>query len=292
MRYDISLRVEYDYDTASDHARTLLHLLPRHIPGRQEVIASLLSIDPPPPERSDGSDFFGNAASWIAFHDPIENISLSLKAQIGQIAAPPQMDISPRLDRLADEIAGQHSLMPDAPHHYLGPSPRVALSPAITDFARGHAAPGASTLQAVLAIGGALHAEMEFDAEATDVATAPEAAFAQRSGVCQDFSHILIAALRGLGIPAGYVSGFLRTTPPPGQPRLEGADAMHAWVRAWCGARMGWVEFDPTNDTIAGDGHIVCAYGRDYADVSPVRGTLRSSGGHETQHFVDVVPVP
>jgi transglutaminase-like putative cysteine protease len=160
----------------------------------------------------------------------------------------------------------------------------------MTAFAMDLITPDMSIRAAVLAIGQALHAHMTFDSGATDVLTPPAEAFANARGVCQDFSHILIACLRGVGIPAGYVSGFLRTAPPPGQPRLEGADAMHAWVRAWCGAEMGWIDYDPTNDMTVGDDHIAVAVGRDYADVSPVRGTLRSIGGHVTGHSVDVVP--
>ena len=132
---------------------------------------------------------------------------------------------------------------------------------------------------------------MKFDPKATTVDTPATEAFAKRHGVCQDFSHIMIACLRGIGIPAGYVSGFLRTLPPPGKPRLEGADAMHAWVRAWCGPEAGWIEFDPTNDKLAGEDHIVVAYGRDYSDVSPIKGTMRISGGQKSKQAVDVIPL-
>ena len=132
---------------------------------------------------------------------------------------------------------------------------------------------------------------MSFDPEATTVDTPPAEAFARRHGVCQDFAQVMIACLRGIGIPAGYVSGFLRTNPPPGQPRLEGADAMHAWVRAWCGRQTGWIEFDPTNAIAAGIDHILVARGRDYGDVAPVKGVLRIAGDQKTEHAVDVIPV-
>ena len=141
------------------------------------------------------------------------------------------------------------------------------------------------------AVGLALHRDMRFDPDATTVDTPPAEAFARRHGVCQDFAQVMIACLRGVGIPAGYVSGFLRTNPPPGQPRLEGADAMHAWVRAWCGWQAGWVEFDPTNAIPAGTDHIVVARGRDYGDVAPVKGILRIAGEQTSEHAVDVVPV-
>lgn len=291
MRYNISLTIEYNYDHASDHARSLIHLLPLAIPGIQDVAAGLLNIDPIPPERWDGRDFFGNSATWITFHEPIVGFSVNLRTQATRLQEPMQMDFSSPLDRLERDIAAINSVLPHAPQHFLGSSPRVSPIPAITQFARARVKPGASTLEAVISIGEALHAEMAFDSTATDVLTAPDEAFELRRGVCQDFSHVMIACLRGLGIPASYVSGFLRTNPPPGQKRMEGADAMHAWVRAWCGLETGWVEYDPTNAKLVGDDHIVIAYGRDYSDVSPVRGSLRSAGAHDTKHFVDVVPV-
>jgi len=291
MRYDLSLTIEYSYDHASDHARNLLHLLPLNLPGRQGVIASLLTVEPSPQERCDAPDFFGNTATWITFHEPIDGISLSLKAQIWRTAPPLQVELSSDLEQLPSEVAACHSVAANSPHHFLGRSVRIVPEPGMTEFAQKRILPTMSALQAVLTIGKALHKEMTFDSSATDVQTPPGVAFVKRRGVCQDFSHVMIACLRAIEIPAGYVSGFVRTAPPLGQPRLEGSDAMHAWVRAWCGAKIGWIEFDPTNDAVVGDDHIVVAYGRDYADVSPVRGTLRSSGGHYTKHFVDVVPI-
>lgn len=291
MRYDISLSIDYSFDQESDQSRSLLHLLPLNIPGQQEVSASLLNIDPAPQERNDGIDFFGNRTTWISFLDTISGFSLSLRTQARRLSGPLPMDFSTNVGQLKSEISSINSIAPTSPHHYLGHSPRVPYNDAIVAFARSCVSEQMSTLNAVLAIGQAVHAHMEFDSEATDVHTPLIDAFRQKRGVCQDFSHIMIACLRGLGIPSGYVSGFLRTVPPPGQKRMEGADAMHAWVRVWCGNEMGWIEYDPTNAIIVGDGHIVVAYGRDYSDVSPVRGSLKSSGGHDTNHSVDVVPM-
>ena len=163
--------------------------------------------------------------------------------------------------------------------------------PAMTAFAKSVLKPSMTVAEAVTAVGHALCMHMEFDAKATTVDTPAAEAFAKQRGVCQDFSHIMIACLRGAGIPAGYVSGFLRTKPPPGKPRLDGADAMHAWVRAWAGPATGWVEFDPTNDIPSGPDHIVVAYGRDYSDVPPIKGTMRMSGGQKHNQAVDVIPL-
>jgi transglutaminase-like putative cysteine protease len=292
MRYKIRLTIDYDYQQPSDHARNLLHLLPPDIAGVQTVTARRLTIDPAPEERADRLDFFGNTMTVIAFHQPIGNLDIALDVEVQRL--PPLealLDLSPVLEAMPQEIGAVRTLGPLSPHHFIGASPRVGPMPETTDFARSCAAPGMTALQVVKAIGGALFREMRFDANATEVDTLTAEAFAARHGVCQDFSHIMIACLRGLGIPAGYVSGFLRTLPPAGQPRLEGADAMHAWVRAWCGAELGWVEFDPTNNMVAGLDHVVIAVGRDYGDVSPVRGVLRTSGGQKSRQAVDMVPL-
>ena len=192
---------------------------------------------------------------------------------------------------LAGDAAAIRSLAPDAPHHFLAASPRLPEEPEFRDYAHAALPPGAGAAEAVEAVGLALNRDMAFDAGATEVDTPALEAFRRRRGVCQDFTHAMIACLRALGIPAGYVSGFLRTVPPPGRPRLQGADAMHAWVRAWCGRDAGWVEYDPTNACLAGDGHVTVARGRDYSDVAPVKGVLRSAGSQTSRHEVTMTPV-
>lgn len=250
----------------------------------------LLEFDPFPSERSDSVDFFGNTMTALAFHHAVSSITVRLSARVERYPLPVFLDLSPGLRGLASEIAQHTGLKAGSPHHFLGDSPRVTRDSAITSFAINQMSPGMTAIEVVEAMGHAINAEMRFDADATDVQTAPSVAFANRHGVCQDFSHVMIAGLRALGIPAGYVSGFIRTIPPQGQPRLEGADAMHAWITAWCGADVGWIEFDPTNDCRAGVDHIVVAYGRDYTDVAPVKGMLRTSGGQKSHQKVDVIP--
>ena len=132
--------------------------------------------------------------------------------------------------------------------------------------------------------------DFTYDGDATDVGTPAAKAFEARRGVCQDFAHIMICGLRGLGLPGAYVSGYLRTRPPPGGARLEGADATHAWVSLWCGAESGWVGFDPTNAILVRNEHIVLATGRDYSDVAPIDGILLAPGGQTLKVEVDVVP--
>lgn len=289
MRYDIKLAIDYDYAAPSDHLRNLARLLPPDIAGAQRVVARRLTLDPAPDERRDGLDFFGNAVTSVVWHRPVADVRFELSARIERLVQPVPLDLSPSLPKLGAEIAAETTLAPTAPHHFLGASPRVVPCPEITAFARAVTSRTMTAASAVAAVGHALHRHMTFDAEATTVDTPPREAFARGRGVCQDFTHVMIAALRGIGIPAGYVSGFLRTFPPPGQPRLEGADAMHAWVRAWVGREMGWIEFDPTNDQTAGVDFVTVAIGRDYDDVAPIRGALRTTGPAKTRQAVDVL---
>ncbi len=289
--YDIKLRIEYVYEYAAESSRHVVRLVPADLPGVQRVVASSLDIRPRPAEWSNHIDFFGNDYAEIAFLEPHSEISFLMQSRLEILQHETGFDVSPGLAGLGTEIEGYRSLDPFAPHHFLGSSALVRIPEAIADYARDAIAGSSTVLQAVNQVGQALNRDMTFDPEATTVETPMLEAFEVRRGVCQDFTHIMIASLRSLGIPAGYVSGFLRTIPPPGRPRLEGADAMHAWVRAWCGVDLGWVEYDPTNAMPAGTDHITIARGRDYSDIAPVRGVMRSYGEHETSQSVDVVPV-
>lgn len=291
MRYDITLRIEYAYDGLAAAGRHLLRLTPATLPDRQRVIAADLTVTPTPFERSFAYDFFDNRCVSISYEGAVEETAFLMKARVDRAPLEPLFDVSPSLGRLAGELETVFSVAAGSPHHFRGQSPRVPPSADVSAWAAGIAAESPSTLDAVRRICSALHREMAFDPEATAVDTPLEEAFRARHGVCQDFTHITICALRSVGIPAGYVSGFLRTIPPKGAARLEGADAMHAWVRAWCGLEMGWIEFDPTNDMMAGEDHVTVAVGRDYFDVAPVKGALRTAGSQETTQSVDMVAV-
>lgn len=290
MLYDIRLTIRYSYQSPAGANRTVLRMQPVTGPD-QRLVSGFVSIDPVPDFRADGLDFFGNARTEVAYDGQLSEYAFRFSGRVERIFDPGEFDLSCPLDVLARELADTHTIAPAAPHHFLGQSPRIRHSPEIAAFARDQIEPGLSALEVLSRLSRALHAEIAFDPTATDVTTSPEEAFLARRGVCQDISHIMITALRAVGIPAGYVSGFLRTEPPEGETRLEGADAMHAWVRAWCGSEMGWVEMDPTNDMRVGEDHITVAIGRDYADVAPVKGSLRTAGLHATSHSVDVVPV-
>jgi len=291
MLYEIRLRTTCIYDRMAA-GRQVLRLMPLDDPETQRLVAGSIDIKPGPSERTDRYDFFGNRATDVSFATPAEEVDVTVRARVDRFGRPPGMDVSPVLANLAAEIAGMRSLDAASPHHFIEASPLVGSSRPVGDYARGIAPANATVMEIVSAINTALHRDMRYDGEATTVDTPLEEAFAKRRGVCQDFTHIMIACLRELGIPAGYVSGFLRTEPPKGKPRLEGADAMHAWVQAWCGANAGWIEFDPTNAMMVGLDHIVTARGRDYSDVAPVRGVLRTAGAQEISQSVDVIPLP
>jgi len=291
MLYDVRLTLHYDYDAEIRNDRHLIRVAPASLPGAQRVIASSLSFDPRPERESQFTDFFSNAVTSIGFLAGHDHLDVRLAARVMVEETEKPVDLSPPISGLHDELSRLWSLAPESPHHFLGPSPRVPVSQTITGYARERIGDAASVMAAAMELCLAINRDFIYDGAATQVDTGPDEAFALKKGVCQDFSHVMIAGLRGLGIPAGYVSGFLRTIPPKGKPRLEGADAMHAWVRAWCGQHMGWVEFDPTNAILAGADHITIGYGRDYADVSPIVGVLRTSGEHRAEQSVDVVVV-
>jgi transglutaminase-like putative cysteine protease len=297
MLYDITISLTYTYVNAASASRHIMRLLPLDLPGTQRLIAGHVMADPKPDEWINHLDFFGNPSVELAFSDAQKEITFAAYARVERLEGGGQFDMSPPLGNLAGVIDACLWLDASAPHHFLGSSLRVPIMAETTDYARAILASTGTGMNAlsvrdvVSLIGAAIHCDMRFDPEATSVETPMLEAFAGRHGVCQDFSHIMIACLRGLGIPAGYVSGCLRTIPPPGKARLEGADAMHAWVRAWCGPDMGWVEYDPTNATFTNADHITIARGRDYADVAPIKGIVRIAGSHSSTQKVDVVAV-
>jgi transglutaminase-like putative cysteine protease len=291
MLYDVSMKISYTYQVGPSGARHVIRVLPLTLPGSQRLIAGTVSVDPAPDERTDFIDFFGNAASSISFRNPHNELEIRMQARVQVDALPGTADVSPPVSAITDETFGCWTLEADSPHHFLSASPRLPANADIAKWARALVKPSMSIRQAATTLCAAIHSQFTYVPGATKVDTPAGEAFKLKKGVCQDFTHVMIVALRALDIPAGYVSGFLRTIPPPGKERLEGADAMHAWVRVWCGREAGWMEWDPTNNMMAGTDHIRVAYGRDYSDVAPMIGILRIYGGHTTDQAVDVVPV-
>lgn len=292
MKYSIHLTIAHYYDQPAANSRHLIRVLPRTLAGRQRLVTHLLEIFPEPESRAEGVDFFANATTSCFHRDRHAEMSIRLACHVEMDAPLPWQDLSPNVAQLRSICDELTDLGPTSALHFMGPSPRLPPNKDIHGFAHDLFDPSASTVDNVIRIGKALHDTMTFDATATTVDTDAAQAFRLRRGVCQDFTHIMILTLQSLGIPSGYVSGYLRTLPPPGGVKLEGADAMHAWVRAWCGPAQGWIEYDPTNATLVGTDHIVAGFGRDYSDVAPVRGHLRSSGGQKNTQAVDVAIAP
>ena len=179
---------------------------------------------------------------------------------------------------MREEAFATIDIGPISPAHFLFPSRLVSLDPEIRDYARESFPPDRPVLDGAIELMRRIKTDFVYEIGATTVTTTPPMSFALRRGVCQDFAHIMISGLRGIGLPAAYVSGYLRTVPRPGAARLQGADAMHAWVLVWCGLEAGWVGLDPTNDILAADEHVVLAIGRDYSDVAPIDGVIVASG--------------
>ncbi|MFK7745847.1 MAG: transglutaminase domain-containing protein [Roseobacter sp.] len=288
MLYSIRLEIAHHYNQPAANSRHLISVVPKSIGQRQSLQSHLVDVFPKPGDRSNHMDFFENSGTSCTIMDAHDAMSIRLACHVNVTAPAPWLDLSPTLSELRRTWEKSTDLRPTSPLHFVGPTPRLTQDQDIADFAREVFDGRDSVAANVLRLGRALHDTMTFDATATTVDTDAAEAFRLKRGVCQDFSHIMILGLHALGIPAGYVSGYLRTLPPEGGVKLEGVDAMHAWVRAWCGTQQGWIEYDPTNATLVSADHIVVAYGRDYADVSPVRGQLRTSGGQRSSQAVDV----
>ncbi len=291
MIYDIRHVTTYHYEAPVHAAQGVLRLLPAERPG-QAVLAADLAITPVPARRTDARCFFGNRVTTVAIEMPHRELTFAMTARIEVTRETPDVGMtSPAWEMVRDAAWADASLAPEAPAHFLPPSRLVPREPDIEAYGRASFPAGRPVLAGAVDVMERIRAEFAYDPTATLVSTPVASAFAQRRGVCQDFAQIMIGALRGLGLPARYVSGYLRTVPPPGQPRLEGADATHAWADLWCGADLGWIGFDPTNARLVGPDHIVLAVGRDYADIAPINGVLLGSGDQTLDVAVDVIPV-
>lgn len=288
--YAISSLSRYRYSSAASHGYHLARLMPLAGEGQSLERASL-DVSPAPYHRGLERDFFGNQVDWFSLDGKHSDLVFTMNAQV-RIARPPSL-LTPTLSWEDAVSAAQrvNSLGPQSPAHFLRSTPRTLADAPIRDFAARFFTPGASVSDASLAMSKAIQSELRYDSGATDVETTASAAFQNGAGVCQDFAHIMIAACTSIGLPARYVSGYIRTNPPPGEPRLEGADAMHAWVSVWTGPVAGWIDHDPTNGCLVGEDHITVAFGRDYQDVPPIRGEVVGGGEQSHTVAVDVVEI-
>ncbi|MGE0024198.1 MAG: transglutaminase N-terminal domain-containing protein [Hyphomicrobium sp.] len=288
MIYDVRQTTTYAYGSYVPFAAHVLRLMPLAELG-VEVVGRDMFIDPAPSELSATRDFFGNATTHVTLKTPHNRLTVETRFTVrlgGAMLADP--DASPPWEEVARDAHATTSLAARSPAHQIFPSRLVPLDAALLDYAAALFPPGRAVLRAAIDLMGKIQGDFVYDPDATDVMTPARTAFATRRGVCQDFAHIMIGCLRSLGLPAAYVSGYLRTHPRPGMPRLEGADAMHAWVSVWCGAEIGWQGLDPTNAVRVHGDHVPLAFGRDYSDVSPIDGVIFDSGRHSLRTAVDV----
>lgn len=288
--FALRLVISYSFDRPVGAGRQLFRILPAAVPGLQRLISTHISLTPQPTEQRQFTDFFGTEVIEVAMPPGMTALELALTARVERLDEG-MLDLSTPLAQLPVEIANHRSVGAFSPHHFTQASRVIPFMPDVASYAQRAVTGAHTTRDAVEMLGQALHRDMAFDANATKVDTPPAEAFALRRGVCQDFAQIMIGGLRAVGIPAAYVGGYLRTLPPPGKPRLVGADAMHAWVRAWGGEEMGWIDYDPTNACFARTDHIDVGFGRDYTDVTPVTGMLRLDGTQTGTHSVDIIEV-
>lgn len=291
MIYDVRQSTIYHYASTVAHAQHVLRLTP--IDRRdQRVHAAALDIIPVPVERREGRDFFGNRITWITFDEPHDALTVKVAARVAvERAVPLDPEATPPWEAVREAAFASADLSPQSPAHHLFPSRQVSLDPEIRDYAAVSFPAGKPVLEGAVDLMHRIKNEFVYEIGATTASTTPPMSFALRRGVCQDFAHIMISGMRSLGLPAAYVSGYLRTTRGPEGVRLEGADAMHAWVLAWCGEEAGWVGLDPTNAMLAGTDHVVLAVGRDYADVAPIDGVIFAAGAQRLEVSVQVTPV-
>jgi transglutaminase-like putative cysteine protease len=290
MIYRVRHETRYDYEDPVSVSHHILRLTPRNF-GRQRCRWAGISIIPQPVARATHTDYFGNSVTSFTLLEPHERLVVEATSEL-EVYAPPPPDFSssPPWEQVRDGVAADHGSEGLEAYQFLFDSRRVEAKPELAGYAGESFTPGRPLLEAALDLTQRINQDFRFDTKATEVSTPVETFFEKRRGVCQDFSHLQIACMRSLGLPARYISGYLRTLPPPGRERLVGADASHAWCSTWSPG-AGWVDFDPTNNCVPADGHITVAWGRDYSDVSPVHGVLLGGSEHTLDVGVDVVPL-
>ncbi len=251
-----------------------------------------LNISPRPKQLHPREDFFGNrfyAFSIEENHRQLKVVSVSRVRVLNRKL--PAAEITPPWEEVAAGVARAEDAKWLDATPYLYDSRRITRSQTFSTYVSQDFKPGRSILTAAKDFIGRIHSDFRYDPTATFVNTLPHETFAIKRGVCQDFAQVAISCLRSIGLPARYVSGYLRTVPPEGKPRLIGADQSHAWISLYCGAEFGWIDLDPTNNCFAARDHVPIAWGRDYQDVVPVRGVFLGGGQHTLKVSVDVLPV-
>ena len=284
MIYWLRHRTAYEYAQTVDLAAHLLHLKPRALPG-QRVLSARLICQPRPEHHTETHDNFGNAATRLFLVAPHTSFEVTAESmvEVEFVAPPPEAQTLP-WEQVAATGGGAETA------DYLQPTPHVPILAEATAYARPSFPAGRPVLEGLLDFNRRIRKDFKFQAGVTSTTTPIAEVLRERRGVCQDFTQVMLAALRGLGLPARYVSGYVRTRPPAGQQRRRGADQSHAWVSAWLGEGQGWVQLDPTNGIVVRDEHVILAWGRDFSDISPLRGVLLGGGEHKLTVSVDLEP--
>ena len=292
--YQVLHRTEYRYAAPVSLSQQLLHLQPRAA-LRQECIDHSLEILPAPSRRHDAIDAFGNPVTRLEFDRPHESLSITSRARLRIAARAAALDPldSPPWETVVAQLAYRAGRALDDElfdaMRYRSQSPFVRIKRALADYARRDFAARRPLLDASIALMQRIHEEFTYDQKATQIATPLLQVFEQRRGVCQDFSHVMLACLRSLGLSARYVSGYLRSTREPARGALVGADASHAWLAVYC-PRNGWIDLDPTNRVLPERSHVTLAWGRDFGDISPLRGVILGGGSHKLDVAVSMRP--
>jgi len=300
MRLEIIHETRYSYQPAVDTSKHVVHLRPRD--GlRQKVLSFALDVEPHPVSRGHDVDSFGNPRCFFSLSSRHDALAISARTEVETWATDAKAGVSAMPWESVRNLFRFHKHASwDETTEFVFPSRYALVHDDFRDYAAIDFTPGRPLVAATVALMQRLHRDMRYVSESTDIHTPARDALKRRVGVCQDFAHILISCLRTFGVPARYVSGYLLTNPPPGQTRLIGADASHAWVSMYLpsadGEGANWIDLDPTNDRWAvgspGEDYVVLAVGRDYADVSPVRGVIHGASRHLMSVAVTVKPMP
>ena len=290
MKYRITHKTGYGYSEPAALSQNELFLFPRETAG-QQVLDRTLIIEPTPQYLHLRTDYFGNTAHVFMVQHPHDHLSMTATSIVNTVrpVAPPAQE-TPAWESVVQMLAAPAG--PDVldAYQFVFPSPMVPLVGGALDYARPSFAPGTPVLLGAVDLVRRIFSEFIYDTEVTTVETSVEQVLAQRKGVCQDFAHLAVSCLRGLGLAVRYVSGYLETLPPPGTPKLIGADASHAWISVFVPG-AGWVDLDPTNNKPADETYVTLAWGRDYGDVAPVKGVVLGGGMHTLSVMVDVARI-
>ena len=288
MRYRVQHTTQYAYGSPVELAAHMMHLRPRPVPW-QTIISERITSDPVPARRRDGHDHFGNHVTWLFLDLPHADFEVTSDSVVEvDCPPPPAAEDTPAWESVVQATHGHQGW--EAVEFRFGTA-MAPIDAAAKAYAGESFTEGRPVLEALLELNDRFYTDFRFRSGVTTISTPVSQVMKRREGVCQDFSHAMISGLRGIGMPARYTSGYIRTRPPPGQTRRLGSDQSHAWVGCWLGPEHGWVDIDPTNGIVVKDEHVLLGWGRDFSDVSPVMGVILGGGGHTVSVSVDFEPV-